>query len=119
MQNPKDFGYEKPSFELPKLNYIEHIVLLEKKPSEMLFHFNAVGLQERQKARREGIEERTTYAAEIVNNLKDNCLVWCGLNDESEMLKNKINDYRDWETDRKSTRLNSSHSGESRMPASA
>ena len=28
-------------------------------------------------------------------------------------------DYRDWETDRKSTRLNSSHSGESRMPSSA
>ena len=27
-------------------------------------------------------------------------------------------DYRDWETDRKSTRLNSSHSGESRMPSS-
>ena len=29
------------------------------------------------------------------------------------------NTYRDWETDRKSTRLNSSHSGESRMPSSA
>ena len=28
-------------------------------------------------------------------------------------------EYRDWETDRKSTRLNSSHSGESRMPSSA
>ena len=27
--------------------------------------------------------------------------------------------YRDWETDRKSPRLNSSHSGESRMPSSA
>ena len=27
--------------------------------------------------------------------------------------------YRDWKTDRKSTRLNSSHSGESRMPSSA
>ena len=27
--------------------------------------------------------------------------------------------YRDWETDRKSTRLNSSHSGESRMQSSA
>ena len=27
--------------------------------------------------------------------------------------------YRDWETDRKSTSLNSSHSGESRMPSSA
>ena len=30
-----------------------------------------------------------------------------------------ISGYRDWETDRKSTRLNSSHSGESRMPSSA
>ena len=27
--------------------------------------------------------------------------------------------YRDWETDRKSTRLNSSHSRASRMPSSA
>ena len=30
-----------------------------------------------------------------------------------------IYQYRDWETDRKSTRLNSSHSGEARMPSSA
>ena len=30
-----------------------------------------------------------------------------------------VTEYRDWETDRKSTRLNSSHSGESRMPSSA
>ena len=29
------------------------------------------------------------------------------------------NAYRDWETDRKSTRLNSSHSAKSRMPSSA
>ena len=32
---------------------------------------------------------------------------------------NQSDGYRDWETDRKSTRLNSSHSGESRMPSSA
>ena len=31
----------------------------------------------------------------------------------------RLREYRDWETDRKSTRLNSSHSGESRMPSSA
>ena len=30
-----------------------------------------------------------------------------------------VNLYRDWETDRKSTRLNSSHSAKSRMPSSA
>ena len=51
------------------------------------------------------------------------------LSDISKMLKSSKNSdnfllipkaqYRDWETDRKSTRLNSSHSGESRMPSSA
>ena len=35
------------------------------------------------------------------------------------LQENEIIAYRDWETDRKSTRLNSSHSGESRMPSSA
>ena len=33
--------------------------------------------------------------------------------------KNGFGKYRDWETDRKSTRLNSSHSAKSRMPSSA
>ena len=34
-------------------------------------------------------------------------------------VKNITASYRDWETDRKSTRLNSSHSAKSRMPSSA
>ena len=34
-------------------------------------------------------------------------------------LKNQQKPYRDWETDRKSTRLNSSHITRSRMPSSA
>ena len=33
--------------------------------------------------------------------------------------KQRCISYRDWETDRKSTRLNSSHSAKSRMPSSA
>ena len=39
--------------------------------------------------------------------------------DEWSSLNALAGRYRDWETDRKSTRLNSSHSGESRMPSSA
>ena len=39
----------------------------------------------------------------------------------AEVLSSSIlaKNYRDWETDRKSTRLNSSHSAKSRMPSSA
>ena len=38
---------------------------------------------------------------------------------ENLKLTAKDKGYRDWETDRKSTRLNSSHSAKSRMPSSA
>ena len=42
---------------------------------------------------------------------------WCIKTDKySEEI---VQEYRDWETDRKSTRLNSSHSAKSRMPSSA
>ena len=38
----------------------------------------------------------------------------------TSVMSNRIyKKYRDWETDRKSTRLNSSHSAKSRMPSSA
>ena len=47
------------------------------------------------------------------------------LNKNMEILHEYVDEkitakeYRDWETDRKSTRLNSSHSAKSRMPSSA
>ena len=40
-------------------------------------------------------------------------------NNEYNTPKSQLSVYRDWETDRKSTRLNSSHSAKSRMPSSA
>ena len=41
------------------------------------------------------------------------------LKDTATFIVSKKRWYRDWETDRKSTRLNSSHSAKSRMPSSA
>ena len=41
------------------------------------------------------------------------------LPDDNPIKQAGMKDYRDWETDRKSTRLNSSHSRASRMPSSA
>ena len=42
-----------------------------------------------------------------------------GINTGMVCGKEKMDSYRDWETDRKSTRLNSSHITRSRMPSSA
>ena len=41
------------------------------------------------------------------------------INQTGLAIPDDSNAYRDWETDRKSTRLNSSHSAKSRMPSSA
>ena len=62
---------------------------------------------------------RSETTAQKVENL-----VGIGINlaqKVAEVRKNKkdTEDYRDWETDRKSTRLNSSHRSLSRMPSSA
>ena len=46
-------------------------------------------------------------------------IVIAGINIQPSELVKIILYYRDWETDRKSTRLNSSHSAKSRMPSSA
>ena len=46
-------------------------------------------------------------------------LSWLTLLGTCETIPNTYSTYRDWETDRKSTRLNSSHSAKSRMPSSA
>ena len=80
-------------------------------------------------------EKNTTYLQMITNENKQlkilikNILQTTILNKKKFKLKHqKINlkkliklttKYRDWETDRKSTRLNSSHEIPSRMPSSA
>ena len=42
-----------------------------------------------------------------------------GMRNKEGVQESTVEGYRDWETDRKSTRLNSSHSAKSRMPSSA
>ena len=56
----------------------------------------------------------------IKNDIISNAIVEAGTQRKIDMIINKLKSvYRDWETDRKSTRLNSSHRSLSRMPSSA
>ena len=70
----------------------------------------------RRRRRRIGMEEMS--AVGLYMRLKG----WDKVKEkEEEMVGEELVDarYRDWETDRKSTRLNSSHRSLSRMPSSA
>jgi len=89
LKTPKDLGYDIAGYELPELNFIEHII-----PSEVgdyeLFVKPAETLQERREARKQSMRKRVELAADIVNNSNENWLVWCDYNDESELLSKTI-----------------------------
>ena len=96
LENPSDLGYDGARYILPKLHQLQHVVDVEYEPNVdtgLLFPMEACGLGERLKARRATINERVEKAAEIVAHKQNTpWVVWCNLNDESEMLEDIIPD---------------------------
>lgn len=89
LKSPKDLGFDASEYELPPIQY--HNYVIETKPKGSLFVEPAQSLLDRNKARKDSIKDRCKKAAEIVNNLNENAIVWCHLNDESNMLAELIN----------------------------
>lgn len=85
LRNPADLGYSSDGYDLPPIEYHEHIV--ETEPDAGLFVDVAMGLQERNKARKDSVDDRVKIAADIANSIDDSCLIWCNLNEEGEKLE--------------------------------
>ena len=67
-----------------------------------------------------GSAELSTFINDLINSQNEKLGGMLLKTYDSDIFNNWVKtDYRDWETDRKSTRLNSSHSAKSRMPSSA
>lgn len=86
IDNPKNLDYDADGYNLPKLNINEIIVDGDEVTSETLT------LTQRRQARKDSMELRCQAAADLVNSSDEQWLVWCDLNDESAMLKNKISE---------------------------
>lgn len=92
LRKPSDLGYPNEGYDLPPLNYHQHIVDVEYAPSMetgMLFPVQAATLSERIAARRDSIDERVAKAI-AVTPLDRPFVWWCNLNSEAEMLASKI-----------------------------
>jgi DNA modification methylase len=90
LRNPSDLGFDGSRYELPPLEYFEHVVETESLGGE-LFARPAQSLTERRQAQRQSIEDRCKALAEIVNAEQDEpWLIWCHLNDEADMLTSLI-----------------------------
>jgi len=90
VRKPSDLGYDDDGFILPEIKIHEHIIKSETKPSGMLFHFPAQTLQDRQKARRDTITERSEFVKNLIGEDLSPWIIWCNLNDESDTLNNII-----------------------------
>ena len=91
IKKPSDLGYDDDGFILPELSIIENKIEYGKPLPGNLFVKNATTLSDRRLARKETITQRCEQAAELATN-SNQWLLWCGLNDESKMLKELIPD---------------------------
>jgi hypothetical protein len=90
-ENPSYLGFDGSKFILPKLN-INEISLQSENKGEDLFNSIAISAIDHNRELRRTIDIRLIKAAEIVNNSKENFIVWCRLNDEGRILKKLIPD---------------------------
>lgn len=90
LRSPADIGFDGSRYDLPPLEYVEHVVQTEPLEGD-LFSRPAMGLAERRKAQRDSIEARCKALSDVVNaEPNEPWLIWCHLNDEAEMLTQMI-----------------------------
>jgi DNA methylase/SNF2-related domain len=90
LRSPSDLGFNADAYDLPPLEYFEHVVETDHVGDE-LFSRPAVTLTERRQAQRQSIDQRCKALADIVNaSPSEPWLIWCHLNDEAQMLQSLI-----------------------------
>ena len=92
VRKPSDIGFDDSGFDLPPLNYVEHLVKGNAESAGMLFGLDAATLDERRASRRFSIESRVAKAQELAASNNDQWLIWCDLNDESDAISAAIPD---------------------------
>jgi hypothetical protein len=89
MRRPSDLGFDDTGFDLPALNYREHVVEARERHPERLFDMPATGLQEEREEQRRTVAERCERAADLLADA-DSAVAWCQLNDEGDRLTKLI-----------------------------
>lgn len=91
IRKPSDLGFVDDRYNLTKLKYVEKCI--DKSDDDILNNVKlAKGINQIRKANRETLGDRCQCAADIVNNSNETFMIWCNLNDESNLLKKLIPD---------------------------
>jgi hypothetical protein len=91
LRRPSDLGYDDTGYDLPGLNIVPSLLAVNIEAEGQLFPTDLGGVGGRAKVRRETLTTRCERAAEIVAAEPGEAwLIWCGLNDEADLLARLI-----------------------------
>jgi len=91
LDNPKTLGFDGHLFELPEIEYVEHIIPVENN-TKTLFGDVAVSATDLHKDLKRSFDLRIEKTIELINNSKEQWIVWTLKNDEATVLNKVLND---------------------------
>lgn len=87
LRRPSDLGYPDEDYRLPGLEIVPELLPVRIEAEGQLFATDLGGVGGRAKVRRDTLDARCRRAADLVATEPDEpWLLWCGLNDEADML---------------------------------
>lgn len=93
IRRPSDMGHPDDGYQLPGLDIQTHVLAVDTEVEGQLFATDLGGVGGRAKVRRETLTARCERAAQLVADEPDEpWLIWCGLNDEADMLARLVPD---------------------------
>src|SRR5690606_23493427 len=91
IDNPCTLGFKSDGYDLPEIEYIEHIIPVENN-TETLFGDVAVSATELHKDLKRSLKQRINKTIELVNNSDEQWIIWTLKNDEADQLSKVIID---------------------------
>lgn len=92
ISRPSDIGFDDKGYDLPKLNFIEKKIITDKRNNGQLFNDVAISATNFNQELRLTKISRLSEVVEIVNNSKENFIIWVKQNEEGEYLRKLIPD---------------------------
>lgn len=92
---PSDIGFKAKGYDLPELIFHKHIIKTNNNnhlDDGFLIPLPAEDLSKRIKQRRASIDDRVIFTSELINQSNEQFIVWCEMNDESDLCKKIINE---------------------------
>lgn len=90
MAKPDDIGFHAAGYDLPELNFVEKKIITDQRNNGQLFNDVAISATNFNQELRLTKIDRLDQVADIVNNSKENFIIWVRQNEEGEYLRKLI-----------------------------